>query len=184
MREIDYSNYYWQDEKIRLRAIQEGDWEGHYINRFDTPARRLLECAVELPPTITEAKNLAETFSDFSSNRLMFTIENLQRENVGGVNLNNIDEKNGTFSIGIQVDRDYRGMGYGTSAVKILLKYAFLERRLHKFNAYILEENEAAIAMLKKVGCVQEGVRRQVIYMNGQYLDLILFGLTKDEFYV
>ncbi|WP_254848749.1 GNAT family protein [Paenibacillus sp. FSL H8-0282] len=36
--------------------------------------------------------------------------------------------------------------------------------------------------MLRKVGCVQEGVRRKVIYTNGQYLDLLLFGLTKDEF--
>lgn len=51
IREIDYNNYFWQDEEIRLRAIQPEDWEGHYINRFDTPGRRLLECAVELPPT-------------------------------------------------------------------------------------------------------------------------------------
>lgn len=36
--------------------------------------------------------------------------------------------------------------------------------------------------MLKKVGCIQEGVRRKVIYTDGQYLDLLLFGLTKDEF--
>lgn len=43
MRDIDYSNYFWQDEVIRLRAIQPEDWENHYINRFDTPARRLLE---------------------------------------------------------------------------------------------------------------------------------------------
>jgi RimJ/RimL family protein N-acetyltransferase len=182
MRDIDYSNYFWQDEAIRLRAIQPEDWENHYINRFDTLARRLLECAVELPPTVTEAKSFAESFSDFSSNRLMFTIENLNGENVGGINLNSIDEKNGTFSIGIQIDRDHRGKGYGTRAVNILLKYAFFERRLNKFNDYVLEGNEASTAMMRKVGCVQEGVRRQVFYTNGRYFDSILFGLTKDEY--
>ena len=36
--------------------------------------------------------------------------------------------------------------------------------------------------MMKKLGCIQEGVRRQAVYINGQYLDFILFGLTKDEF--
>lgn len=36
--------------------------------------------------------------------------------------------------------------------------------------------------MMEKLGCIQEGVRRQVVYMDGQYVDLILFGLTKDEF--
>lgn len=184
MRDIDYSSYFWQDEVIRLRAIQTDDWEHHYINRFDTSARRLLECAVELPPTIKEAKLFAETFSDFSSSRIMFAIENLKGENVGGINLNSIDERNGTFSIGIQIDKDYRGMGYGTRAVKILLQYAFFERRLNKFNNYVLEGNEASAAMLRKVGCVQEGVRRQVFYTNGRYHDSILFGLTKDEYVV
>ncbi|WP_068617717.1 GNAT family N-acetyltransferase [Paenibacillus tuaregi] len=182
MRNIDYNNYFWQDEVIRLCAIQPEDWEGHYINRFDTPARRLLECAVELPPTVSEAKAFAENFSEFSSNRLMFTIESLDGENVGGVNLNSIDERNGTFSLGIQIDRDYRGKGYGTRAVHILLKYAFFERRLNKFNDYVLEGNEASAAMLRNVGCIQEGVRRQVFYTNGRYYDSILFGLTKDEY--
>ncbi len=62
MKEIIYSTYYWQDEEIRLRAIEPEDWEGFYYNRFDTPTRRLLECAVELPPTMTEAKSFAEKY--------------------------------------------------------------------------------------------------------------------------
>ncbi|WFR61459.1 GNAT family protein [Paenibacillus amylolyticus] len=186
MREIDYSQYFWQDDKVRLRALREEDWEDHYYNRFDTPARRLLECAVELPPTHVEAKNFTENFSDFSlaKGRIMFTIVNMDGENVGAVNLNSIDERNGTFSIGIQIDRDHRGKGYGTRAVRILLNYAFFERRLNKFNDYVLQGNEPSAAMMRKLGCVQEGVRRQVIYTDGKYQDLILFGLTKDEFMV
>jgi len=42
----------------------------------------------------------------------MFTIENLDSENIGALNLNSIDERNGTFSIGMQIDRDHRGKGY------------------------------------------------------------------------
>lgn len=30
MKEIIYSNYYWQDEEIRLRAVEPEDWEGFY----------------------------------------------------------------------------------------------------------------------------------------------------------
>jgi RimJ/RimL family protein N-acetyltransferase len=66
--------------------------------------------------------------------------------------------------------------------MKILLKYAFLERRLNKFNDYVLEGNDASAKMLKKLGCIQEGVCRQAVYINGKYMDFILFGLTKDEF--
>ncbi|WP_235817501.1 GNAT family N-acetyltransferase [Gracilibacillus timonensis] len=66
--------------------------------------------------------------------------------------------------------------------MRILLKYAFLERRLNKFNDYVLIGNEASAKMMKKFGCVQERIRRQVVYINGKYMDCILFGLTKDEF--
>lgn len=184
MREINYNHYFWQENNIRLRALESRDSVEHYYNRFDTKARLFVNCEVELPPTNEECNRFAEKYKEFASTtgRLMFTIEMLDGQNVGGVNLNSIDERNGTFSIGMQIDRDFRGKGYGTDAMRILLRYAFLERRLHKLNAGVLDGNIASITMMKKLGCVQEGVRRQVIYSNGQYIDEILFGLTKEEF--
>ncbi|SMG20024.1 GNAT family N-acetyltransferase [Paenibacillus aquistagni] len=181
MKNIDYTHYYWQDDKVRLRAIRNEDWEDCYVNGFDTPARLLLECAIELPPTISGAKKFVESNSDFFSTngRIMFTIENLDGSSIGGINLNSIDERNGTFSIGIVIDKEHRSKGYGTHAMRILLRYAFLERRLNKFNDYVLEGNEGSTKMMKKLGCVQEGIRRQVVYINGKYMDFILFGLTK-----
>ncbi|WP_242968422.1 GNAT family N-acetyltransferase [Clostridium combesii] len=169
---------------MRLRAMQPEDWNGHYYNRFDTLARRLLNYEVELPPTLDESRKFADTFTDFKleMGRVMFIIETLDGINVGILNLNSIHERNGTFSIGMQVDKDYRGKGYGTEAMRILLRYAFLERRLNKFNASVLDGNIGSTTMLKKLGCQQEGVRRQVVYTDGRYMDEILFGLTKDEF--
>lgn len=181
--EIDYSNYFWQDDKIRLRAMQPEDWEREYSGQFDTSARRLLLCSTELPPTIDGSKKFVEENADFSSSkRIMFIIEDFKGNCIGEINLSSIDERNGTFSIGIVVDKESRGMGYAIRAMKILLRYAFFERRLNKFNAYILEGNEASSRMMKKIGCIQEGVRRQMAYINGKYMDFILFGLTKDEF--
>jgi RimJ/RimL family protein N-acetyltransferase len=184
MKAIIYDNYYWRDGLVSLRAIEEGDWERHYYNRFDTPARRLLQCEVELPPTIAEAKTFVERFADFAqdSGRIMFTIENLDGEVVGGINLNSIDERNGTFCIGMQIDRDHRGKGYGTAAMRIVLKYAFFERRLNKYYGHVLDGNIASATMLKKLGCQEEGRRRQMVYTDGRYLDEILFGVTKDDF--
>ena len=37
-------------------------------------------------------------------------------------------------------------------------------------------------SMMKKVGCREEGRRRQVVYTDGSYWDEILFGMTRDEF--
>lgn len=181
---IDYTDYFWQDDQIRLRSIRPEDWEFDYMGRFDTPARRLLECTTELPPTMTECRKFAEENAEFLSanGRIMFTIETVEGLALGGINLNSIDERNGTFSIGIVLDKPYRGVGYGTRAMKLLLRYAFLERRLNKFNDSVLEGNIASGTMMEKLGCVREGVRRQVAYIDGKFMDFILYGMTKDEF--
>lgn len=76
-----------------------------------------------------------------------------------------------------------RRQGYGTRAMKLLLKYAFHERRLHKFDGFCCDENTASIKMMKKLGCRQEGVVREEVFMSGKYHDRILFGLTAEEFH-
>ena len=184
MKAINYDNYYWQNNLVRLRAMQPEDWEEHYVNCFDSKARRLLQCEIELPPTKIKDKEMAEKFSNFNqeSGRLMFVIETLDGHSVGALNLNSVDEKNGTFSIGMQINIDCRGKGYGTAAMRILLGYAFFERRLNKYYGHCLEGNIPSMTMLKKLGCAQEGIRRQQIYTDGRYLDEVLFGLTKEEF--
>jgi len=108
--------------------------------------------------------------------------ETLEGKYVGYVNLNSIDERHGTFSIGIQINSDDCGKGYGTVAMRIIMRYAFNERRLHKYYGSVIEDNIASAAMLKKLGCVQEGIRREQIYMNGRHWNEVLFGLTSYEF--
>lgn len=184
MKTIRYGRYYWQNEKVRLCPGNPDDWEQSYYNRFDSHARFALQYEIELPPVMQQERAASEKYAGFENTvgRLMFNIETLDGVLVGFINLNRIDERSGTFSIGMQIDQDYRGQGYGHAAMRILLDYAFNERRLHKFNAGIVEGNTASETLLKKLGCVHEGVRREVIYHQGRYWDEILYGLTDTEF--
>lgn len=184
MREIVYDNYYWQNDLVRLRAWSEDDWEWDYYTNFDTSAARLADYGVELPPTPLNSKKYSERIANLCTNncRITFAIETLDGIHVGRINILLDDDKNGTFGIGLKIDRDHRGKGYGTSAVKLLLKYGFMERRLNKYSVSVLEGNEGSIKMHKKLGCEQEGVLKQNIYTNGRYCDEIYFGLTKDMY--
>lgn len=66
--------------------------------------------------------------------------------------------------------------------MEIILEYAFFERRLNKYYGSVLDGNIASASMLKKLGCVEEGRRSQMIYTGGKYYDEILFGLVKSEY--
>ena len=40
------------------------------------------------------------------------------------------------------------------------------------------------IDFVKKIGLVVEGRRRNTVFTDGKFYDEILYGLTKDEFYI
>lgn len=184
MKEITYDNFYWQNDLVRLRAWQEEDWEWDYYNSFDSLAGRLADYNIDLPPTSLGSKEYSSRVANFKSNngRTVFAIETLEGTHVGRINILLDDDKNGTFGMGIKVAKEYQGKGYGTSAMKILMKYGFMEKRLNKYSASVLEGNDASINMHRKLGCEQEGVLKQNIYTNGRYYDEIYFGLTKDKY--
>ncbi|WP_026478374.1 GNAT family N-acetyltransferase [Alkaliphilus transvaalensis] len=181
---INYDTYYWQNELVRLRPSTHEDWDEFYVNYFDSPARFLLDSLIELPLTEEGAKEVWGNFIENSKKegRHNFTIETLEGLKVGSLGLVGIDERNGTFGIGMQISRDHRGKGYGTAAMKILLNYAFNERRLNKYQSFVIEGNVASETMLQKLGCVKEGVIRGTTFHQGRYWDEIHYGLFAKEF--
>ena len=87
---------------------------------------------------------------------------------------------NGSVRLGIGAAEDRR-KGYGTQALKMLLRFAFAELNLFRVTAYVPEYNEGAMALLNKFSFVEEVRRRQALEREGRRWDLLVFGLLKDE---
>jgi RimJ/RimL family protein N-acetyltransferase len=182
--ELDTKNYFWQGQKVRLRPLRLDDSEQFFENSLDSPSRRFLQLGIELPTSIELQKSKLEKFVGCKDEGgiILFAIENPEGEYLGGISLHSRDEKNGRFSFGVYIIRAHQRMGYAEDAVKILLKYGFLERRYQKCNSACVHTNEASIRLHKKLGFLEEGRRRRHVYFNGEYHDDILFGMTREEF--
>ncbi|MBI5931694.1 MAG: GNAT family N-acetyltransferase [Chloroflexi bacterium] len=179
----DYSQYFWQGEKTRLRPFRLEDAELRFIASLDSPTRQLHQDGIELPTSVELQKEWLEKVAGFKDDRVIrFAMENLDGVTVGWVTLHSLDQKNGTFSFGVAVYRDYRGHGYAVDAVRILLKYGFWEQRYQKCNSVCVHTNEASIRMHKKLGFIEEGKIRRNSFFNGTYHDDVLFGMTREEF--
>jgi RimJ/RimL family protein N-acetyltransferase len=87
---------------------------------------------------------------------------------------------NGHLRLGIGAAED-RCKGYGTQALRMLLRFAFAELNLFRVTASVPEYNEAAVALLKKSGFTQEVCRRKSLERDGRRWDLCVFGLLRDE---
>jgi len=182
--DLDYSRYFWQGQKIRLRPLRTDDAERSFTGTLDSPARRLLALGIELPTSVELLRPFLEKRAGCQDTQgeIIFAIETLEGVHVGGIALHSRDDKNGTFGFAVEVGREQRRRGYAQEAVGILLKYGFWERRYQKCNSACADVNEASIALHRSLGFVEEGRRRRHIFFNGQYHDEILFGITREEF--
>ena len=181
---LDYSRYFWQGEKVRLRPMRLADAEQHFAERLDSRTRRVLQLGVELPTSVELLKSSLEKYVGCkdADGVIIFVIETLDGENVGGISYHTRDRKNGTFSFGIVVNRGRRRKGYAQEAARILMRYGFWERRYQKCNSACAHDNEASIRLHKSLGFVEEGRRRRQVFYNGEFHDDILFGMTREEF--
>ena len=172
------NEYFWQGERIRLRARAAADRKQELRWLTDTETERFLDYTVH-PPASEED---AERSRPQPAGRILWSIETLDRELVGTIALDAPDQKNGTFHFTMRIAREHRRKGYGEEALRILLRYAFNELRLQKCNIACIETNGPAIALYQKLGFREEGRRRRDIFTNGRFYDNVLLGLIKEEY--
>lgn len=65
-----------------------------------------------------------------------------------------------------------RGRGLGTFAVSEMLRHAFRDLGLHRVELDVLVGNDRAIHVYEKCGFQSEGIRREAVYKDGQWVDL------------
>ena len=173
----------WQGKKVRLRAVEPDDWEAYWAWSQDSEADRH-SYFIPFPPSKERMKQqLAELALKEPENDIYrFQIETLAGELVGTINTNNCEPHNGTFSYGLGINDAARRQGYASEAIKLLLSYYFFELRYQKVTVQVYSFNEPSIKLHQKLGFLQEGRLRRMIYTGGAYHDVFLFGLTIDEF--
>jgi ribosomal-protein-alanine N-acetyltransferase len=102
---------------------------------------------------------------------------------IGYTSISEIDYKNGTcFWSGIKIDQTKARKGVGTEVALKILKYVFEELRMVRCKAECLEEHEAALKMMLKVGYKQEGLMRNTIFKNGYHNNQWLLSVISSEY--
>jgi RimJ/RimL family protein N-acetyltransferase len=165
---------------VTLRAATEADLDP------------LFEIAAELetweqrtarPPRPLSRPEFADRFRTALSepdDDVSFVIE-AEGKVVGRCDLFGFDTLSRHAELGIGLAPAARSHGYGTDAVRVLVRFAFERRNLHRVHLSVLATNAAALACYRKVGFVEEGRRREVWWVRGSYVDDVLMGLLRSE---
>jgi RimJ/RimL family protein N-acetyltransferase len=101
---------------------------------------------------------------------------------IGFVALHSIKWNNQAAMLAIGIgEPDYRGRGYGSDALWLILRYAFDELNLYRVGLDVIADNTRAIRSYEKAGFQREGAIREAVARDGKRYDLILMGILREE---
>jgi len=108
-----------------------------------------------------------------------------ERQPVGWITLD-ISESNrrhGNCEIGYTIGAEFRGRGYGRSALAALIPIAFdrSQFNLERLAAVASIENIASCRVLESNGFTREGILRGLLIINGRRVDHAAFGLLRSD---
>lgn len=168
---------------VRLRAVEPSDWENHNEWDQDTDLGKLAY-EIPFPQSVAAIRRWAETeaYRPPDHDEFRFQIETLDGVQVGTINTHDCDLRCGTFMYGLALSSMYQRKGYGSEAIRLVLRYFFDERRYQKCTVEVYSFNQPSQRLHEHLGFTLEGRLRRMIYTGGQYHDVLIYGLTCEEF--
>lgn len=168
---------------VRLSALDPEE-VGTLLSRHsrDSEYFRLMESSPCLPVSRETAQKWIE--KQVAEQQIInFAIRALADNRLlGDVGLGRPRWNHGDTFLGIGIgERDFWGKGYGSDAIRVMLRYAFAELNLRRVSLGVYEYNSRAVRCYEKVGFRHEGRIRQYMSREGRRWDLIYMGILKEE---
>lgn len=109
-------------------------------------------------------------------------IEHESRKMIGTCGFTNIYPSNNSAEIGYVLNPDFHRRGFGSEAVKRVLKFGFEELSLNRIEARFMQGNEASLALMRSVGMTFEGYMRDLIFVKGSYRTVGVSSILRSEY--
>ncbi len=172
-----------QGELLRLAALNV-ETDGEVMARWkqDTEFARLLDSDPVRPSTPVEERTRLER-DETSPNAVVFGLRTLTDDKlIGFVALDGIAWHNGTAYVAIGIgERDYWGKGYGTDAMRLMVRYGFEALHLRRISLDVFDYNPRAYRSYLKAGFKEEGRLRGYVHRDGQRWDMIYMGILRED---
>jgi RimJ/RimL family protein N-acetyltransferase len=116
------------------------------------------------------------------SDRLdLAVVDRASGECVGEVVLNEWDEGNRSCSFRTFIGPGGRDRGLGTEALRLIVGYGFEQLGLHRISLEVYAFNPRAQHVYEKVGFVAEGVLREALCYEAEWIDATVMSILDHE---
>ncbi len=169
-------------EKVELSAVQR-EYLPKYVEWLnDWEVAQFLNPGIPAPFNLEDETHWFENRAKSKENMVFAILTLDENKLIGNCGLHNVDLKNRKAVFGIFIgDKNYWGKGCGTDATRTLLRFAFGELGLNRVELEVYDFNPRAMRCYEKAGFRRDGVRRQALYREGNFHDIYLMGILREE---
>ncbi len=159
---------------ITLRAPEPSDVDRLYI--WENDPEQWLSSLTPVPVSRHRIWDYVNNFdgnlSVWSQLKLMIDCNDVT---IGTLDLFDIDMRAGRAFVGIYIDEEYRGRGYGTMALERLATYAGEILGIKNLCAIVAVDNEASQRLFASARFVSSGILREWLNRSKERVDATLF---------
>jgi RimJ/RimL family protein N-acetyltransferase len=176
-------------EKVVLRPFSDGDLAAIRAVLLDPEARILTgsvhdEATARAPEPPDEEKLLLDWYGNRNdqADRLDLAVtDKVTGECVGEAVLNDWDPGNESCNFRIFIGPNGRDRGLGSEATRLIVGYGFERLGLHRISLEVYAFNPRARRAYEKAGFRAEGVLRESLRYDGEWIDATVMSILASE---
>jgi len=169
-------------EKVILREYRSEDLSALRAWVNDHEVTRFLGGAYRRPQTWEQTEEMLSRRLNGDAGGEGFVIADKQTgKYIGQCDLMMIDSVARKAEMAIVLMKEHQGRGCALESVKLLLKYAFENLNLNRVSLKVAEKNERAVKLYERAGFRREGILRQDLFIDGEFMNTIAMGILKSD---
>lgn len=166
--------------EIRQANIQDAQILLDYMNQISKETKNLTREPEEFQMTLEQEEQFLKRVSESHNNEMFLAFHDDNLIATSGFHGSSLSRLKHKVSFGISVLEQYRNIGVGTVLLDTIIKTA-KERKLHKIELEVRNDNKSAIHLYEKLGFFTEGIREDGFYVDGKYIGLRQMGLILED---
>lgn len=167
-----------EGHSIYLRILNESDISGAYANWLNDTEITKYNSHGRFPMTVEKLTDFVK--SAYASNHalVLAVCDKATGKHIGNISLQAINWVDRNAEIAFLLgEKTFWGKGVMYEAGLLLIKHGFNALNLHRIHCGTSSANEGMQKLAEKLGMKKEGIRKEAIFKDGKYHDIIEYGI-------
>ena len=163
---------------IYLRVLNEKDIAGNYSLWLNDPEITRFNSHGRFPMSVEKITQFVKASLQSNTALVMAVVTKNGDMHVGNISLQSISWVDRNAEIAFLLgEKAFWGKGIMQEAGELLITHGFKTLNLHRIHCGTSSENAGMQKLAERLGMQQEGIRKEAIFNNGVYHDIIEYGI-------